>query len=48
MIINGYGRLFRIENFADNVTSHLEELCHGYCLGLHLTDANDVNNAMFV
>ena len=26
----------------------LKELCHGYCACLHLTDANDVNKAMFI
>lgn len=28
--------------------SLLKELCHGYCACLHLTDANDVNKAMFI
>ena len=26
----------------------LKGLCHGYCACLHLTDANDVNKAMFI
>ena len=26
----------------------LKELCHGYCACLHLTDANDVNKAVFM
>ena len=53
--IEDYERLGYLELLAvvvyikpSKIWRKLKELCHGYCACLHLTDANDVNKAMFI